>query len=104
MSIPLNPTDTRPFDKAVADWFKTDFVSALNPQLDKLIARLNAATTPPSTLVHKAAEEIAANYEVHKDHCHSNERYPSPPCDCGTVEEIAAIIERCLAGGSESGE
>jgi hypothetical protein len=41
-----------------------------------------------------AAEEIVANYEVHKDRCHSNERYPSPPCDCGAAEEIAAIITR----------
>lgn len=41
-----------------------------------------------------AAREIAANYEVHKDRCQSNERYPAPPCDCGAIEEIAAIISK----------
>lgn len=59
-----------------------------------------AAPTPPSTLAKAAAEEIAANYEVHKDRCHSNERYPLPPCDCGAIEEIAAIIERCFSAES----
>lgn len=51
----------------------------------------------PSDAARRAAEEIAANYEVHKDRCHSNERYPSPPCDCGAIEEIAAMMSKHFA-------
>lgn len=54
------------------------------------------ATSPSPDSIRQAAEEIVAYYEVHKDRCHSNERYPSPPCDCGAIEEVVAILQRRL--------
>lgn len=75
------------------EWSMHDGVCACGCVCEFTIA---ATPIPPPDAVRKAAEEIAANYEVHRDRCQSNERYPSPPCDCGVIDVLAAIISRHL--------
>lgn len=54
------------------------------------------------TPARRAAEEIGRDYAVHRDRCHSNERYPSPPCDCEALSEITTIIAKHLPQPSNS--
>jgi len=69
--------------RADADWGHVP-ESASVANLDLTVARSHAETFL------KAKIQQLEPYTEHKPECRSNERYPSPPCDCGLVAALTA--------------